>query len=282
MEPRLEFTPELEQEIRNELRRGMFQTAIFLTIRQMRDTYNLSLRNYHRSGSPSITRSFACSSDLPPAPPGRPSRDCGTGISRTPRTPAQPPVSCANPRHGPRAGAAAGAPGPPTCYTTHAMSDSPEIAEYLSPSAALLIREAVAGAGGNEVFFLGKTGPELLVEQAAVLARGDGESVPAILRKVAAGDVVVHNHPDGLLLPSKADLAIAAEVGNRGAGFYIVDNKVERIYAVVEPSPKEERAPLDFAQLRRYVVPGGPVSTALRDYEYRLEQAQMMEQVASA
>ncbi|HOE28296.1 MAG: helicase [Candidatus Aureabacteria bacterium] len=162
------------------------------------------------------------------------------------------------------------------------MSDSPEIAEYLSPSAALLIREAVAGAGGNEVFFLGKTGPELLVEQAAVLARGDGESVPAILRKVAAGDVVVHNHPDGLLLPSKADLAIAAEVGNRGAGFYIVDNKVERIYAVVEPSPKEERAPLDFAQLRRYVVPGGPVSTALRDYEYRLEQAQMMEQVASA
>lgn len=49
MEPKLEFTPEFEQEIRNELRRGMFQTAIFLTIRQMRDTYNLSLRNYHRS-----------------------------------------------------------------------------------------------------------------------------------------------------------------------------------------------------------------------------------------
>ena len=49
MEPRLEFSPELEKEIRNELRRGMFQTAIFLTIRQMRDTYNLSLRNYHRS-----------------------------------------------------------------------------------------------------------------------------------------------------------------------------------------------------------------------------------------
>lgn len=162
------------------------------------------------------------------------------------------------------------------------MSDSPEIAEYLTPSAALLIREAVAGAGGNEVFFLGKTDPELLVEQAAVLARGDGESVPAILRKVASGDVVLHNHPDGLLLPSKADLAIAAEVGNRGAGFYIVDNKVERIYAVVEPSPKEERASLDPAQLCRYVVPGGPVSTALRDYEYRAEQAQMMEQVASA
>ena len=49
MELELEFTPELEQEIRNELRRGMFQTAIFLTIRQMRDTYNLSLRNHHRS-----------------------------------------------------------------------------------------------------------------------------------------------------------------------------------------------------------------------------------------
>lgn len=49
MELKLDFSPELEQEIRGELRRGMFQTAIFLTIRQLRNTYNLSLRNYHRS-----------------------------------------------------------------------------------------------------------------------------------------------------------------------------------------------------------------------------------------
>lgn len=144
------------------------------------------------------------------------------------------------------------------------------------------MRAAIAHTGGNEVFFLGKTGPELLVEEATVLARGDGESVPAILRKAAAGDVVLHNHPDGLLLPSKADLAVAAEVGNRGAGFYIVDNDVGRIYAAVEPSPKEERASLDATRLRAYVLPGGPVARALGDYEYREEQALMLEGVAAA
>ena len=51
MDLKLDFTPELEQEIRNELRRGMFQTAIFLTIKHMKSSYNLSLKNYHRSYS---------------------------------------------------------------------------------------------------------------------------------------------------------------------------------------------------------------------------------------
>lgn len=51
MELKLDFTPELEQEIRTELQRGMFQTAIFLTIRQLKSKYNLSLRNYHRTYS---------------------------------------------------------------------------------------------------------------------------------------------------------------------------------------------------------------------------------------
>ncbi|MDD5556075.1 MAG: hypothetical protein PHN82_02370 [bacterium] len=49
MELKLDFPPELEQEIRRELQREMFQTAIFLTIRQLRQDYNLSLKNSRRS-----------------------------------------------------------------------------------------------------------------------------------------------------------------------------------------------------------------------------------------
>jgi hypothetical protein len=49
MELKLDFPPDVEQEIRNELRKGMFQTAIFLTIKQLKSKYNLSLKNYHRS-----------------------------------------------------------------------------------------------------------------------------------------------------------------------------------------------------------------------------------------
>ena len=162
------------------------------------------------------------------------------------------------------------------------MNDSIEIGEYLRPVVMERMKAAIAEAGGNEVFFLGKTGPEQLVEEAAVIARGDGESVPAVLRKAVPGDVVLHNHPDGLLVPSKADLAVASEMGNRGTGFYIVDNAVERIYPVVEPSPKEERARLETEKLRSYVLPGGPVAKSLKDFEYREEQALMIERVAAA
>jgi len=49
MELKLRFPPAARREIRNELRRGMFQTAIFLTIRQMNTAHNLDLRNYRQS-----------------------------------------------------------------------------------------------------------------------------------------------------------------------------------------------------------------------------------------
>ncbi|MCX6340674.1 MAG: hypothetical protein NTX71_12270 [Candidatus Aureabacteria bacterium] len=49
MELKLTFSPETEEEIRTELRKGMFQTAIFLTIKQMKSTYHLSLKNHQRS-----------------------------------------------------------------------------------------------------------------------------------------------------------------------------------------------------------------------------------------
>jgi ATP-dependent DNA helicase DinG len=157
-----------------------------------------------------------------------------------------------------------------------------ELAEYIHPLAVSEMRSSIQAADGNEVFFLGKTDDKLIVKSVSVLARGDGESVPAITRSVSPGDVVIHNHPDGVIYPSKADLAVASELGNRGAGFYIVDNAVERIYPVVQPSQKEELVPLDLERLASYIRPGGPVSKALNDYEYREEQQTMMASVTRA
>ena len=45
MELKIDFPMEIQKEIRNELQKGMFQTAIFLTIKQLKDSYNLKLRN---------------------------------------------------------------------------------------------------------------------------------------------------------------------------------------------------------------------------------------------
>ncbi len=162
------------------------------------------------------------------------------------------------------------------------MKKSIELSEYIHPSAAREIRSAIESADGNEVFFLGKTDEQLIVKGVTVLARGDDESVPAVTRNVSLGDVVIHNHPDGIIHPSKADLAIASALGNLGAGFYIVDNAAERIYPVVQPARKEELASLDLDRMASYIRPGGPLSRALSDYEYREEQQAMMASVIRA
>jgi len=162
------------------------------------------------------------------------------------------------------------------------MKKSIEISEYLHPPATEEMISAISAAEGNEVFFLGRTDEDLIVSSISVLARGDEESVPAVVRDASMGDVVIHNHPNGILTPSKADLGIASELGNRGVGFYIVDNNVERIYPVVFPAHREERVPLNLERLAEYIRPGGQVSKALKDYEYREEQSGMMEVVVKA
>ena len=168
------------------------------------------------------------------------------------------------------------------CYNSFQMKKPIELAEYIHPTAASEMRSCIQAADGNEVFFIGKTDEGLIVKNVSVLARGDGESVPAITRNVSLSDVVIHNHPDGVIYPSKADLAVASELGNLGAGFYIVDNAVERIYPVVQPAQKEELIPLDLERLASYIRPGGPVSKTLNDYECRGEQQTMIERVVRA
>lgn len=162
------------------------------------------------------------------------------------------------------------------------MKQSIELSEYIHPPAVRDMRSAIGAAGGNEVFFLGRTDQELVVQEVSVLAMGDGVSVPAVTRSASISDAVIHNHPDGGLTPSRADLAVAAELGNRGVGFYIVDNTVERIYPVVFPSAREERVPLDLEKLSSYLRPDGAVAAVLKDYEYRGEQCGMLEVVVRA
>lgn len=162
------------------------------------------------------------------------------------------------------------------------MKKSIEVAEYVHPSAADEMRSAIRAAGGNEVFFRGVTDGRLIVKTVSVIARGDRECVPAVTRNVSPGDVVIHNHPDGPLTPSKADIAVASELGDMGCGFYVVDNCVEKLYPVVEPSREEELSPIDAEALAAYVRPGGPVSRALAGFECREEQQAMLAQVARA
>ncbi len=153
--------------------------------------------------------------------------------------------------------------------------------ERFAPGAAEALRREIADCAGNEVFFLARLGADGLVAEAEVLARGGEEEVPAPDLRPSRGEVVVHNHPGGILVPSAADMAAASRMGAEGVGFFIVDNPVSRVYAVVEPSaPEPPPPPLDREEIAAFFAPGGPLSRCHPHYEMRPSQARMAAEVA--
>lgn len=142
--------------------------------------------------------------------------------------------------------------------------------------------EAIAEAGGNEVFFAGSLDGKEQVDEVRVVARGSKGAVPAFLDAVGTREVVLHNHPSGNLEPSEADLSLASVFGHHGHGFYIVDNPVARVYVVVEPSLRRNVKKLDGDALAAVLGPGGALAQSLNDYESRPQQADMTRAVGHA
>jgi ATP-dependent DNA helicase DinG len=156
------------------------------------------------------------------------------------------------------------------------------IEQRLSAVAADALRAAVADAGGNEVFFLGTLDDQLEVTSVRVLARGNRHAVPALLQVPRPGEVVIHNHPSGMLAPSDADLSVASTLGNNGVGSYIVNNAVTEVYVVVEPHVASAPARLAPEEAAALLGPGGAIAAQLAGYEHRPQQLQMLDAVVAA
>lgn len=155
-------------------------------------------------------------------------------------------------------------------------------AERFTPDAAALAARTIEEADGNEVFFVGSFDEDGKIVFLEAVARGNESSVPALEPFVESGDVVIHNHPSGVLKPSGPDMRIASGLGNRGIGFYIIDNSVRRVYCVAEPARKKRLLPLHGESLCALMLPGGKLSTIFQDYESRDSQVGMMEAVTGA
>ncbi len=156
------------------------------------------------------------------------------------------------------------------------------VEDRFTGAAAAALRAAIADAGGNEVFLLGTVDDEGRVASVRVLARGNRQAVAALLQVPRPGEVVIHNHPSGTLVPSDADLSVASALGNNAVGAYIVDNRVDHLYVVVEPHRIEAPAPLRAEETRSLLSPGGPIATRLPGYEHRPQQLRMLEAVVAA
>lgn len=156
------------------------------------------------------------------------------------------------------------------------------IENYILPEAIEFIRSMIEDAGGNEVFFVGKTNDLLVVEEVSVIARGNDVAVPVVREAASRNDVIIHNHPSGELKPSQNDLSIAHDLATEDVASYIVNNDVDDIYVIIEPFDKKEKVDIDALAMTETLSPGGVVSKNLNGYEHRPEQLAMIAKVSEA
>ncbi len=154
-----------------------------------------------------------------------------------------------------------------------------DIERYLTDGTRDRMRDAIRDAGGNEVFFIGRLDDDGRVGEVEVHCRGGASAVPALLHVPRAGEVVLHNHPSGTLQPSDADLSLAARYGQDGVGFFIVDNDLSAIYAVVE-AHRSRRVPLDHDTIVGCFTVDGGLSRLHPEFEHRPAQEQMAGEIA--
>jgi len=136
-------------------------------------------------------------------------------------------------------------------------------AERLAPSVRDLLRAEIAAAHGREVSFVVRPDPNGMIAQARVVARGTVDAVLALPGVAERGDMLLHNHPSGVLDPSGADLAVAARLHDGGVGFGIVDNAVTALYVVVECPRARSVTRLDPVAVAALLAETGPVARAL-------------------
>lgn len=152
--------------------------------------------------------------------------------------------------------------------------------ELMNPEIIEKLRGEIAAAQGQEVMARGVVNPETgLIDDVKVLARGHSTAAPAIIAAFGPAMVMIHNHPSGRLAPSEADLRVASVIGNKGAGFMIVDNAVEDGYMVVEPYMPRERQRLKTGDIVDFFEPNGSLSRGLTRYEYREQQMEMVRSI---
>ncbi|MDR0721584.1 MAG: ATP-dependent DNA helicase DinG [Treponema sp.] len=149
------------------------------------------------------------------------------------------------------------------------------IKRFSEPCIAQLQAE-IQDAHGNEVFALGFLDKKGLVATIEVSARGREDKVLAVDTRLETADVFIHNHPSGLLIPSDADLAIAAQAAQVGVGCFIVDNQVEQVYVVTEPIKKQIHKKLNASAIMAALEGGGAIAKKLPAYEHRHSQLELM------
>ena len=151
-----------------------------------------------------------------------------------------------------------------------------KIAEFISAKAMEHMRLEISESGGNEVFFRGIPDGEGIVSEVEVIARGNSSSVAALLNMMRKNEVIIHNHPSGVLIPSDEDVSISSMYGEVGGASYIVNNAVDDIYVIV---PLKEFIKIDVDE---YFGENGVIHKNFGKFEVRREQYEMAKSIENS
>ena len=144
-----------------------------------------------------------------------------------------------------------------------------KVAEFINAKTIEKMRLEISESGGNEVFFRGIPDGEGIVSEVEVIARGNSSSVAALLNMMRKNEVIIHNHPSGVLIPSDEDVNISSMYGEVGGASYIVNNAVDDIYVIV---PLKEFIKIDVDE---YFGENGAIHKNFEKFEVRREQYEM-------
>src|SRR5215203_1438526 len=154
------------------------------------------------------------------------------------------------------------------------------MSERIAPGIRAYLAGEISQAGGREVSFVGEMDRDGVVTAARAVARGTPDMVLALAGGARRGEVLLHNHPSGVLEPSVADLNIAARLHDAGVGFGILSNDATELYMVVEVPRDRPVVPIDPFDIIDTLGEKGPVAGQLRRYEDRRSQRDMAAHIA--
>ena len=156
------------------------------------------------------------------------------------------------------------------------------LSSRISPDTQRYLAVQIAAAGGREVSFVATVLADGMITAARVVARGTVDRVLALPGVADRGEMLLHNHPSGLLEPSVPDLNVAARLHDGGVGFGIINNEGTGLYVVVEVPRSPPAAHIDPLEVVGQLGEGGPIARALGQYEDRPSQRDMAAYIADA
>jgi ATP-dependent DNA helicase DinG len=154
------------------------------------------------------------------------------------------------------------------------------LSERIAPGIRAYLASEIAAAGGREVSFVAQMDRDGVVSSARVAARGTVDMVLALPAGASRGEIMLHNHPSGVLEPSAADLNVAAHLHDAGVGFGILNNDATELYVIVEVPRDRPVNRIDPFDIIDTLGESGPIAVQLSRYEDRRCQRDMAAHIA--